>query len=158
MALPSLDVRTAADGDVSDLVELYRTAYSENERIGFPSSMTSLERARVEGWLRTRSVFVGVCEGDLLGAVHLIPRPDWEVPELGRLVVEPGRQGRGLGTRLLEFGEGRARSAGTDRIRLRTLAGHPFLEDWYRRRGYRRIDVEPLDDRPYDAPVLEKEL
>lgn len=154
----SIDVRRATAADVPALVALYRRAYAENERLGFPSSMTTVGPSRVASWLDDRTVFVATSDGDVVGAVHLIRRPDWPVPELGRLAVAPAHQGRGYGGQLLEFGEEYARDAGWERLRVRTLAGHPVLEDWYRRRGYARIDVEPLEDRPYDAPILEKHL
>lgn len=154
----ALDIREATVEDVPALVTLYRRAYAGNERLGFPSRMTAVDRERVQEWLRTRSVFVARHRGEIVGAAHVIRRSDWDVPELGRLAVAPAHQERGIGTRLLEYGETQIRSAGWERLRLRTLSGHPFLEDWYRRRGYERIGVEYLDDRPHDAPVLEKEL
>lgn len=158
MAAAPVDVRDATIGDVSRLVCLYRRAYGENERMGFPSSMTTLEPETVREWLRTRSVFVADREGKVVGCVHLVPRDDWQVPELGRLVVAPAHQGAGIGNRLLTAAEDAARSRGDDRLRLRALSGHPFLEDWYRRRGYRRVGIEHLGDRPYDARIMETEL
>lgn len=153
-----VDVRPATAADVPALVCLYRRAYGENERLGFPSSMTTVGVEQVESWLDERTVYVATSEHGVVGAVHLVPRPDWRVPELGRLAVDPAHQRRGYGTLLLEYVEDVARDAGWDRLRLRTLEGHPVLADWYRRLGYTRVDVEPLEDRPYDAPVLEKRL
>lgn len=151
-------IRTATIEDAPHLVDLYRRAYEANARIGFPSSMTSLARATVAEWLETRSVFVGVHGEEIVGSVHLIPRPDWGVPEVGRLVVAPAHQREGVATRLLAFAEAEARSAGHERLRLRAFSGHPFLEDWYRRVGYEHVDVEVLEDRPFDAAVMEREL
>ncbi|WP_161973150.1 GNAT family N-acetyltransferase [Halostella litorea] len=154
----SFSIREATGGDVAALVNLYRSAYKENERMGFPSSVVSVDEATVRKWLRTRSVFVATRNGEIVGASQLIPRSDWEVPEIGRLAVSPDWQERGIGGDLLESTEQYANSEGWDRIRLRTLSGHPFLEGWYRRAGYERVGIERLDERPYDAPVLEKEL
>lgn len=158
MASDQLAIRRATPADVQSLVRLYRRAYGENERRGFPSSMTELEPSTVHEWLDARRVFVAATDGMVVGAVQLIPRPDWGVPELGRLAVSPAFQRRGLGDRLLAFGERAAKEDGHERLRLRTLGGHPVLADWYRRRGYERVDVEPLPDRPFDAPILETEL
>lgn len=154
----SLDVRDARADDAPGLVRLYRRAYKENERMGFPSRMTSVERDTMADWIRTRSVFVATANDALVGAVQVISRSDWNAPELGRLAVDPDEQERGIGNRLLAHAERHVRSEDWTRVRLRTFTGHPFLEGWYRRHGYERVGLEPLADRPFDALVFEKEL
>lgn len=158
MASDPFAIRRATPADVQSLVRLYRRAYGENERRGFPSSMTGVEPATVREWLPTRRVFVATIDASVVGAVQLVPRPDWDIPELARLAVEPTHQRQGIGDRLLAFGERAARQDGHERLRLRTLEGHPVLGDWYRRRGYDRVGVEALPDRPFDAPILETAL
>lgn len=152
------EIRNATRDDAPALVTLYREAYRENAAMGFPSSMTTVEESTVEAWFDDRTVFVATRPGEVLGAVQVIPRSDWDVPEIGRLAVLPEAQGQWLGGRLLERAEEQVRSDGWTRVRLRTLSGHPFLEDWYRRAGYERVGIERLANRPYDAPILEKEL
>lgn len=158
MPSDAIAVREADPTDVPALVDIYRRAYGENARRGFPSSMTAVRAETIETWLQRRTVFVATDGGAVVGVVQLIPRSEWEVPELGRLAVAPTHQRRGIGTRLLAYGEAHARDAGWTRLRLRALSGHPFLEDWYRRHGYERVGVESLAERPYDAPILETKL
>ncbi len=151
-------IRSAKGEDVSELAELYRSSYRENEKIGFPSSVVDCDDDTVAQWIQDRTVFVGAHDGEFVGAVQVIPRPDWKLPEIGRLAVSPDWQEQGIGRALLESAEEHVKSEGWGTVRLRTLSDHPFLEDWYRRCGYERIGVRELDSHPYDAPILEKEL
>lgn len=151
-------IRNARVEDASALVELYRRSYEENEEIGFPSSVADCDEGTVTRWIHDRTVFVATHDGKFAGAVQTIPRSDWDLPEIGRLAVSPAWQERGIGRALLEAVEEHVKSEGWGTVRLRTLSDHPFLEDWYRRCGYERIGVQRLDNRPYDAPILEKEL
>lgn len=151
-------IRSATVEDVPKLVELYRRSYEENAKAGFPSSVVDCDEETITQWMRDRTVFVATHDGEFVGAVQMIPRPDWELPEIGRLAVSPDWQERGIGRTLLESVEGHVKSEGWGVVRLRTLSDHPFLEDWYRRCGYERVGVQRLDNRPYDAPILEKKL
>ncbi|MCO8242648.1 GNAT family N-acetyltransferase [Haladaptatus sp. AB643] len=151
-------IRSAREGDAPQLVELYRRSYAENAKIGFPSSILDCDEGTIEQWIRSRTVFVATHDEEFIGAVQMIPRPEWELPEIGRLAVSPDWQERGIGRTLLESVEEHVKSEGWGTVRLRTLSDHPFLEDWYRRCGYERVSVQRLDNRPYDAPILEKKL
>jgi predicted N-acetyltransferase YhbS len=152
------NVRNATVEDIPGVVEVYHSAYRENKRMGFPSSVLECDTEAVADWLRNRTVFVATDGKEVVGVVQLIPRSDWETLEIGRLAVVPDHQGKGIGQLLLESAEEHAKANGYDSIRLRTLSGHPFLEDWYQQEGYERIGVEQLSNRPYDAPIMEKEL
>nr|WP_255666071.1 GNAT family N-acetyltransferase [Haladaptatus sp. DYF46] len=151
-------IRNARVEDASALADLYRRSYAENEKIGFPSSVADCDEETVTRWIRDRTVFVAAHDGEFVGAVQMIPHLDRELPEIGRLAVSPEWQERGIGSALLESAEEHVKSDGWGTVRLRTLSDHPFLEDWYRRCGYERTGVQSLDNRPYDAPLLEKEL
>ncbi|MFB9808051.1 GNAT family N-acetyltransferase [Haladaptatus pallidirubidus] len=154
----TLEVRNATAEYVSVLVKVYHTAYRENKRMGFPSSVLECDTDDVADWLRNRTVLVAKREDEIVGVVQLIPRSDWDTPEIGRLAVSPDYQGEGIGQLLLESVEEHAKADGQDSIHLRTLSRHPFLEDWYRQEGYERIGIERLSNRPYDVPIMEKEL
>jgi N-acetylglutamate synthase-like GNAT family acetyltransferase len=153
-----LSIRCARPVDDGELAALYRAAYEQNAEHGFPSSMCECAAEDVAEWRRSRTVIVAERGGELVGAVQLLPRDDWDVPELGRLAVHPRAQGQGLGDRLRHRAETHACEHGCDRLKLRTLSGHPFLEDWYESRGYERVGIERLAHRPYDAPIMEKRL
>ena len=58
------------------------------------------------------------------------------------LAVAPGRERRGLGGALLGLAESFVRSLGRPRCHLETASAHPWLADWYRRRGYVAVTRE----------------
>lgn len=60
----------------------------------------------------------------------------WPDGEIGWLAVAGAEAGHGLGDRTLTAVEGLALALGHDRVHLRTASAHPWLADWYRRRGY----------------------
>lgn len=69
-------------------------------------------------------------------------------PEAGRgeyyisnLAVLPGARGRGIGSRLLAFAEGQARSAGLTRMSLCVDLDNPGAQRLYRRTGYQEIQT-----------------
>ena len=61
--------------------------------------------------------------------------------------VDPARQNAGIGRRLLEASEDRARALGLSTLRLFTGAPLQKNIDWYQRRGYETERIEDLADR-----------
>jgi ribosomal protein S18 acetylase RimI-like enzyme len=70
--------------------------------------------------------------------------------------VSPDARGLGLGRRLLEALEERARSLGYRMIRLETEKSLTEAQQLYRRSGYR--EVPPLNDELYAHHWFEKRL
>lgn len=74
---------------------------------------------------------------------------------LAMLTVDPDRQGRGLGARLIDEVEGRAREAGCDAVELTVIDGRAELIAFYRRRGYEptgRTKPFPVGDERIGRP------
>ncbi len=69
-----------------------------------------------------------------------LKRDDDGVAEIKRMYVVPGARRQGLGRRLLEALEDRARELGYARIRLDTGARQPHAQAMYERAGYHPID------------------
>jgi len=69
-----------------------------------------------------------------------IKRDDDGVAEIKRMYVVPAARRQGLGRRLLEALEDRARELGYARIRLDTGARQPHAQAMYERAGYHPID------------------
>ncbi len=96
-----VEVRRAEAGDAGELYTLQRACWLQemvaNPGVRIPALEESL--ADVRGWLGEREVLVARSHGRLVGAVRgLLRDGDWHV---GRLMVAPDLQGRGLGRRLL---------------------------------------------------------
>jgi GNAT superfamily N-acetyltransferase len=114
-------------------------------------------------------------EFEIVGGVRLevaerpetAERPEWaeqsesaepDCVNLSRFGVHEHWKGEGVGSRLLDYIETEIRELGYDAVWLTTPGEHPFLPDFYRRRGYEETGPYPLDYREYDEIVLEKYL
>lgn len=125
-------VRPATAADVGALQELALAAYGHYvARIGGrPGPMDSDYAALVQAGL----VWVADSAGEVVGLVVLREEDDHVLVE--NVAVAPGRQGRGVGSRLLAHAEDRARAAGRGEVRLYTHeAMHENLA-YYARRGF----------------------
>ena len=88
-----------------------------------------------------RAYFVAECGGEVLGGAGYAECSAFEdCAELQKLYLSDSAKGKGLGRRLMETVEDRARQAGYRRLYLET---HSILDAairLYERRGYRSID------------------
>jgi ribosomal protein S18 acetylase RimI-like enzyme len=79
-------------------------------------------------------VWVAARNGAVVGLLVLIPRPGHLLLE--NVAVLPAEQGRGTGTRLLDFAEEHARQRGLPEVRLYTNQAMTENIGYYARRGY----------------------
>lgn len=93
-------------------------------------------------------------DGAVLGLVVLVPEDG--VMLLDNVAVDPARQGRGLGHRLLAFAEGQAREAGLPAIRLLTNATMVENIARYGRLGY--VETGRLEREGRRAVMMRKSL
>ncbi|UTF54192.1 GNAT family N-acetyltransferase [Natronosalvus rutilus] len=172
--MTSASIRPATLADAPTLARLYRDAYTTNVDLGFPSRAAHADRAALEDWIREGRIFVAVASradpdgraddrptgGKLVGAIRYRDegKYDPDAPEFGRLAVPPRARGRGIASVLIDHVEALARREDHGRMRLRTFAGHPFLPEIYRRRGYRDVRVRELEGAPFDVLHMQKEL
>ncbi|GAA4621797.1 GNAT family N-acetyltransferase [Actinoallomurus vinaceus] len=77
----------------------------------------------------------------------IVLRPEDDVLLVENVAVNPDRQGRGLGRRLLTFAEFRARSLGLPAVRLYTNEKMISNIGLYESLGYRETDRAGIDDR-----------
>ena len=109
-------IRAACAADVLAIREIVEQAYRHYiPRIGKqPGPMLDDYAARVaEGVVRVIAE-----ESIIAGIIVLLPRPEYLL--LDNIAVAPGRQGSGLGRRLLSFAEAEAVRCGYREIRLYT--------------------------------------
>ncbi|USZ69941.1 GNAT family N-acetyltransferase (plasmid) [Halorussus salilacus] len=119
-------IREAVADDAERLAEVYRSAYAENRRLGFPAKAGSATADDVSEWPRENRVFVAEVEEAVVGGVRL-EVTDSERVKLSRLGVHEDWKGEGIGGRLLGFAEEVVREWGRDVVRLTTPEDHPFL-------------------------------
>ncbi|MDP4021487.1 GNAT family N-acetyltransferase [Methylobacterium sp. NEAU 140] len=129
-------IRTAEPDDLDALFALEQAAFATDRA----------ERRAIRHAIRsaTMDVLVALVEDALLvGAAVLERRRGSRIARLASISVAPNRGGLGLGGRLLDAVEARARAAGCDRLRLEVRGDNGAGIRLYERRGYRRFAVRP---------------
>ena len=153
--LTDLDVRPATLADAGELFTLQRACWLQeqeaNPGVEIPALQESLDDLR--GWLGEWTTFVArdPASGRLLGAVRgQLAGTEWDI---GRIMVAPDLQGRGLGRALLTLIEDAAPTDASSYV-LFTGAGSARNLAMYKKAGYRlRRDREA----PAGAVVLTKQ-
>jgi ribosomal protein S18 acetylase RimI-like enzyme len=109
-------IRPGQKVDVEAVAEIVERAYEGyvEEIGGRPAPMDADYRETV----REGTLFVAEVEGELAGAIVLVPEDDHL--NVDNVAVDPGRQSGGLGRALLAFAEERARRLGLAELRLFT--------------------------------------
>ncbi|HTW84047.1 MAG TPA: GNAT family N-acetyltransferase [Candidatus Sulfotelmatobacter sp.] len=102
------------------------------------------------GWF-----FVARHDGRIVGCGGL-RRVDPQLAEVKRMWVDRAARGHGIGGRLLDAIEARARDAGIRTLRLDTNASLTEAIAMYSRRGYR--DVPAFNEEPYAHRWFAKDL
>ena len=137
------EIVPAAPGDAGELLTLQRAcwvqeALANDSLADIPALHESLDD--VLGWMRTWSTWVVRSEGRLVGAVR--GRLEGSAWDIGRVMVAPDLQGRGLGRVLLAHIEAVATPEATS-YRLFTGARSADNIRMYKKAGYRvRTDLE----------------
>jgi ribosomal protein S18 acetylase RimI-like enzyme len=139
---PPFRIRRANDADAPAILALQKRAYESEARLyddwSLPPLTQTLEALRAEF---SASIALAAFEGELLvGSVR--GRESDGTVHIGRLIVEPGRQGLGLGTRLMR--EIEAEFPAARRFELFTGSRSEVNLRLYERLGYRRFREQVL--------------
>lgn len=138
-------LRVAVAADVEPLARLINASFVveqpfiEGERI---------EPAGVREYMQKGKFLVAEDAAGLAGCVYVELRG--ERGYLGLLGVEPQRQGRGLGRRLMDAAENYFRAAGCQAIDLRIISPRTPLPAFYEHMGYAQTGTAPF---AADVPV-----
>jgi len=171
-----LHFRWATPADADAIVALAQAAYrGQASRAGWTTEADFLDGQRTdrEGVLAMLGEGQGIllaeeAGGALLGCCHL--ERDGGAAWFGLFAVDPRRQGRGIGDRVLAEAERLAGEVfGCRRLRMKVIWLRDSLIAWYGRRGFRRCGEThpfPYGDERFGIPrrddlyfiVLEKPL
>ena len=106
-AMTETEVRRATVADAEGLAATYRSAYRENDRLGFSAKAGSADAETVAGWIEDARVYVARAEGGIVGSVRFeVTDPGAGRVKLSRLGVREDWKGQGVGSRLLTHAEG----------------------------------------------------
>jgi GNAT superfamily N-acetyltransferase len=164
---PAITVRaleTAAGRDgglVERIASLINSVYAAAENGLWRAQATRTTPAAVARFIEAEEMAVAMVGSELAGVVR-VQAVSEVTAEFGLLAVDPDHRGLGVGRGLISFAERHSRERGLRVMQLELLVPrtgrHPdkvFLDDWYRRIGYRvvrRTSVEDLE--PELAPLL----
>src|SRR3954447_10370837 len=148
-----MDIRQATAADAAAVRDMVRAAYAPSaERMGRQPRPMQQDYEQV---VRDLECYVAVDDGDVLGFLAMDDDPD-EGYLIDNVAVDPSRRGTGLGRRLLELAEARARARGVDGLALYT---HSTMTDnlaLYRRIGY--VEYARRPSPPGEIVFLRKPL
>ena len=144
----AMKMRQAAPSDAAALRDLINAAFRV-ERFFVDGDRISLED--VDERLRDGEFLVLEDGGTLAGCVYV--QYHGKRAYLGLLSIDPSRQGRGLGSRLVGGAEQQARRAGCGAIDLLIVNLRQELPGFYRRLGYIETGTEPFpENEPTKLP------
>jgi GNAT superfamily N-acetyltransferase len=148
-------------GVVERLTRLVNDVYATAEAGLWRDAATRTTPSRIAHLIGRRELAVAAVGGRLAGAVRVWPVAG-HTAEFGMLATDPEHRGIGVGGSLVAFAEGHARELGLQTMQLELLVPrtwrHPakvFLDEWYRRLGYRPVRTTRVDEsEPELAPLL----
>ena len=173
-----LTFRTATQDDIPAVVALVESAYrGDASRAGWTTEADLLDGQRTDADAvaaivadpASRILLALDSSGRLVGCAQLTARAGGTV-YFGMFAVRPGRQGTGLGTRILAEAERHAATLwNATAMEMTVIEQRTELIAWYERRGYRRTGERrpfPYGDERFGIPkrpdlvfaVLRKEL
>ena len=164
---------------MAELTELLHRAYAPLAEMGFQFFASHQDEEVTASRCAIGDSYVAEQDGRLVGCITL-RRPgvaaaavrqyasgDSPWPELylrddvavfGQFAVDPPLQGGGLGSKLLNQVEARARELGAAEIACDTAEGAKHLIDFYEKKGYRSTDKLQWSGVNYRSVILSKSL
>lgn len=152
-----LHIQQATTADAGELARIYQNAYQENRKLGFPTKAESVTKGEVTEWIQENRIYIAKVDDEVTGGVR-IEVMDSEQVKLSRLGVHEHWKGEGVGSKLVEYAEEAVRDCGYATVWLTTPEDHPYLPGFYRRRGYEKTGMYPLEYRSYDEIIMEKQI
>ena len=145
----TITMRTAGASDVAGIVALLNAAFAM-ERDFIDKDRTSTPE--IERYMTTGTFYVVDGEaGGLASCMYLEQRGDRMY--LGMLAVAPEQQGSGLGRRMMDEADRRARAHGCCALDIRIVDRRTELPPFYRKLGFVDNGTEPLVEPKLTKPA-----
>jgi len=134
-----ISIRAAVSGDIHALVKLINAAFIVEQ---FVFDGDRINAGKTQASMETGKFLVAHDSAGFAACVYLEIRRDRGY--LGLLAVDPARQGKGLGRKLVAAAESYFRAAGCCAVDLRVISQRMPLPPFYRRLGYVEIGTAPF--------------
>lgn len=138
-------IEPATPGDAAEILALQKLAYQSEAELNQDFTIAPLTQtpAEIESEFNRKLFLRAKLDGRIIGSVRAELRAG--TCHIGRLIVHPEWQNRGIGSRLLRAIEGRFPRA--DRFELFTSSRSERNLFLYQKSGYRIFQREPLNER-----------
>jgi len=152
---------------VEPLTELLHTSYAPLLERGMRYLATHQTPEVTRKRLLEGESYLGIKDDQLIATVTLksrreVCRTRWYTQSgifhFGQFAVHPDFQGQGIGSRLMDMLEGRARDLGATELALDTSEHAEDLIYMYTKRGYRRVETVQWEETNYRSVILSKTL
>ena len=140
-----MDVRPARDrGEVEQALALREQVFCGEQGVALEADRDGLDDLAIQ--------VVAIEAGRVIGTCRVLV--DGDVGRLGRMAVEAGARGRGVGAAILAAAEQSARDAGASLMRLHAQR---YIEDLYAAAGYTAYG-DPFIEEGIEHVGMEKRL
>ena len=164
--METIIIRTLTSEDsVAEITSLLHAAYARLGALGFNYTAVDQSEDITRERLKDGDCFIA-CEGKRLIGTIVYHRHSggcrwYDLPQVGvihQLGVLPAGQSSGVGGRLIEAAEARARETGAEELALDTSEGAHHLIEWYQHLGYRIVDHVQWEGKTYRSVIMSKAL
>jgi predicted N-acetyltransferase YhbS len=134
------EIRKANESDAQNITVVINRAFGPAEHFFVEGDRITVEE--VLDSLRTGAFFVAENNGEMVGCVYVEPRG--ERAYLGLLSVDPDKQQRGMGSRLMRAAEDFCVAAGCRLMDIKIVNLRTELPSYYRKFGYSETGSSPF--------------
>jgi len=153
---PKLLIRRYRDSDFDEMFRLHHLALVHAGADAGEGPWDDDLRSIKKGYLGDRGKFLIATIGGRLVGMGALRKKGEKTAEIKRMRVRPGLQGKGIGTKLLERLEAKAKELGYSRIILDSTTKQAGALSFYRKHGYNAIERKRVGK--FDVIIMEKKL
>lgn len=152
---------------INSLTELLHRAYAPLAEMGMKYLASHQLPEKTLERLQEGESYLAFLKNDLIGTVTLYSEKETSSCEyyrkagifsFGQFAIQPGHQGRGFGSSMMDMLELRAKQLGARELALDTSEHADNLIRMYEKRGYARVSYTKWDVTNYRSVIMSKKL